>query len=304
MLRNLIMPLGVTLMLAVAPVQAMADANTSHSIANQIGAELTLIHDANGTVGGADARAPELAVRQPRHNLQKAREVWLKVQEVRAINGLPESHIPAFPAAEVQSSDVTAILEAILADVQALRPVFGVIGAVTPSAGSSGKTPTDVYAELTAVSLQLDGLGIPKISGREVFQVVRTLQADLKHLASARGAAIPGDYHGADGMKPKDVYARVFEVSEQLQALVAQNPELAIDGGIVPLNRRSGKIIPAHVLDLLNNVLADVNAMKAAAGVQQASELAPQDHAHGGHINPNIVHDGVSTALMIAQSMS
>ncbi len=304
MLRSLFAPLGAALFLALSSSFAVANSDGSFSVAEQILGELTLINEANGTLAGSDPKAPELAERQPRHNIQKAREVWLKVEELRGINGLAQHDVPEFPMQEVQSSDVAAFLDLILADVRDLRPVFGVVGQpITPSAGASA-TPTDVYAHLSAISLQLDGLGIPKISGNEVFQVVETLIHDLEVVAEARGVSpMPEEYSGAEGMKPKDVYARVFEVSDQLAALAAQQPEMNVPGGIVQLNRRSGKISPAHVLDLLNNVLADANAVKAAAGVMKPSELV-SGGGHGTHVNPNTVHDGVTTALLIAQSIS
>ena len=260
-------------------VPALAqDASQAYQVVDSISMELARMNAANDSTPKADAADPPLAERQPRHAIQKAREVWLKVQALRETNGLPTRPVPAFPAHEVTAAGVKRFVAQIHADVVDLRPSFGVTGsAAAPRA--TGKNATDVYTHLSHVSAQLDTLGIPKISGNEVYQVVLTLVHDLEQLAQARGVPVPAEMAtGAEGKKPKDVYAQVFAVADQVKALAAARPEYNVPSGIVALNRRSGRITPAQ------------GKSQAGAGGRQGLEAqGGQDHCCAGI--PGIGHD-------------
>ena len=78
----LLLTVGVTFAEAATP------ADTYQAI-EAVNAQLAAFHDANGTMPAVDPQAPTLTERLPRHVLQKAREVLLKIQAVRQLNGLP-----------------------------------------------------------------------------------------------------------------------------------------------------------------------------------------------------------------------
>jgi hypothetical protein len=283
------------------PAQAQ-DATPSHvyQVVDNVNAELALLHEANGSTPKTDKNAAALTDRRPRHVLQKAREVLIKVQTVRKLNGLAEKPVPAFPVTEVKPADVKAMVERILADVKDLRSKFNVSKTAAAAALPSGKTPTDVYANLAAAGLHIDGLGLPKTVPNEVYQVALTIIGDLKHVASATGMSIDSVamQSGSKGKKPQDVYAAGFELLAALKVTTEQNPNFAIPAGVVMPNQRAGKVKPAHVMDVLNNALAEIGAIKVKVGAKTATEFAP---AQSGK-TPSDVYDAVQTAVLMVKA--
>ena len=85
----------------------------------------------------------------------------------------------------------------------------------------------------------------------------------------------------------------------QLQTLTENNADFAIPNGVVMPNDRSGKVRPGHVLDLLNNALAEISAIKVKVGATTPTELAPPQSGK----TPSNVFDAVSTARAMVESL-
>jgi hypothetical protein len=288
---------------SVASIGA-ATANSSEQVfeaASMITGELALMHDANGTQPKLDENPPAMSARQPRHVLQKAREIFERVQQLRHNNDLPTHELPAFPAAEPKEADVYNFLEKTLADLRELRGKYSVT-TEPAAAAAGGKSMADTYAQLNMASDQLEGLGVAKISGVDVLRVTHVIIKEVDAIRAKRGMtdAVPAQ-SGAAGMKPKDVYANATILLSKVQEIAAKHQDMSVDGIDMPSNR-TGRIKPGHVHDLLSNILADVNAMRLAAGDTTPLQLPPSEH--GGHVNPNVVHDAVSTAVVMVESLS
>lgn len=295
---------GLPMLLAVGlATPAFAEPITPSHVYQSVdkaNAELALLHKANQSNAKADKKAPALTERRPRHVLQKAREVLMKVQALRLINGLPEKTVPPFPVREVLPADVKNVVDRIVADVADLRPVFGVTETAPPSPLPSGKTPTDVYGHLVAAGLQVDGLGIPKSVPNAVYRVALTIISDIEKVRAARGITDPvAMTTGASGKKPKDVFENGVQLLTQIQALTEGNADFAIPNGVVMPNKRSGKIRPAHVMDLLNNALAEISAIKVKVGATTPTELAPPQSGK----TPSNVYDAVTTARAMVETL-
>ena len=70
------------------PSQAQADTNSVlYQQGMDITGQLTLLHEANGSQAKKVRNAPAITNRLPRHVFQKAREVLIKVQVSRKLNG-------------------------------------------------------------------------------------------------------------------------------------------------------------------------------------------------------------------------
>jgi hypothetical protein len=84
-----------------------------------------------------------------------------------------------------------------------------------------------------------------------------------------------------------------------LQSLSDGENALAPPGGIVAVNSRSGKVRPSHVLDLLNNALAEIGAIKVVLGITAPTNWPA---AQSGK-TPSDVFDAVRTAIQMVQSL-
>jgi len=294
---------GISILCVVAATNAAAQTVTPsdvYQVVDNINAELALLHEANNSTPSRDRKSPGLTTRRPRHVIQAARMVLLKVQALRAINGLTQNPVPPFPVREVLPVDVKQIVERILADIRGLRPKFNVTAPTPKAVLMPGRTPTDVYGNLMRASLQIDGLGIPRVVPNGVYRVAMTIIGDLKKVRAARGIGTKVKFQaGAKHKRPKHVFNRSVELLAAIKSLSAADPVFAIPGGVVMPNKRSGRIRPAHVMELLNNVLAEIGAIKVKVGANIATELAPMPSGK----SPSNVFDGVSTALMMVKDL-
>ncbi len=269
-------------------------------VVDNVNGELALMHQANGSKGKKDKKAPALNPRKPRHVIQKAREVLLKVQVLRKTNGLSVNAVPTLPTREIVPADVKNVVTQILTDLRPLRKPFGVKKASPKSELTSGKNPTHVYGNLIKADLLISGLGIPRVVPNDVYQIGMTIVGDLKLIRKHVG--INEELQMASPskrQKPKHVFARGMEVLAAMKALSDANPKFAVPGGIILPNDRTGKVTPGHVIDLFNNVLADISAIKAKLGINVPTKLAPV--ASGK--TPSNVFDAINTALSAVKSL-
>ncbi len=132
---------AVALTITVVSSASAQNITPSHvyQVVDNVNGELALMHEANGSKAKADKKAPALTKRRPRHVIQKAREVFLKVQELRKINGLSVNQVPTFPVREVRPADVKEIVAAVLKSVRDLRPKFKITKPSPSIALASGK---------------------------------------------------------------------------------------------------------------------------------------------------------------------
>jgi len=281
--RLLVMVLGFMAAWSCNP-SANGEINPSdvYQVVETVNAELAALLGAsriadNGARAGQSA--PPLTPRQPRHVVQKAREVLLKVQALRTLNGLPENPVPPFPVEEATPADSKRMVDAIYHDVAELRSKFNVTEAVPPAPLVPGKSPTDVYQRLQAASDSLDLLGVPRTMPNDVCRVAVMIVKDLETILTARGRPLPAlAARPNDGRSPDDSYQKTFEVLERLKAKTEAEPALMVRGGIVLPARRAPPLTPAHVLDLENNLLAELGSIKATLGVTTPTVVTPLIH--------------------------
>ncbi len=272
---------GAVVALAVLVVSGIATAQTVtpadiFQLSETINAQLDAFHAADASKPEEDAEALAVSDRLPRHVFQKAREVLLKVQELRVLKGLPEQAIPTVEVREVQPADTRKLLDQIVIGLQELRPAFGNPPAPAPVPLVEGKTPTDAYRSLVRASLSLDGLGLPPATPNEVYRVALTIVSDLDKIRAARGVTTPVALPGmVPGKKPVDVYEAGYGLLGDLKNLVETKPDFAIPHGIVLPAKRTGVIKPAHAVEILNIVLGEISAIKAKVGATKPTELAP-----------------------------
>ena len=248
----------------------------------------------------ADPQAPALTERLPRHALQKAREVLLKIQALRQLNGLPLQPVPEIPVREVVPDDTKFFLEKMLEGLKDLRPVFGNPPISKPSRVTKEMTPTDNFAALRRAELQVDGLGLPPTAPNDVMRIALSIVNDLELIRAALGITTPvAKPPVIPARRPVDTYDNALGLLVDIKVVTEANPALAIPMGVVLPNRRMGVMKPAHVMDLLGTVLAEISAVKVKAGVMKPTLLAP---AQTG-MTPSDVHAAVSYARALVATI-
>ncbi|WP_089728113.1 hypothetical protein [Candidatus Thiosymbion oneisti] len=295
--------LGKTMMTALAGASismgsAMAQTTPDHvyQVVDNVKAELAEMHKANST------KPPKVKVnltkRMPRHVLQKTREVYGDVQKLRKLKGLDEKALPSFPVRTVKPADVRGLADKTLADVKEVRKK---VGAAAPTAAPlpSGKEPTDVYAELMQVKASIGGLGVPETTPNDAYQVALTIISDIEKVRAAKGIKVAvADPAAAKGKKPKDVYKEAYKLLGKVKALTKKDG-YGVPGGVVMPNKLDGPITPTEVIDILNNILAEVGAIKVAVGATAATEFPGKQSGK----TPSDVYNALRKAEALVDSL-
>lgn len=278
MIRNMLATgcLSLGLAMGVGPLAAQTVTPPQvYQAIETVNAQLAAFHVASGTSPATDSQAPAFTERSPRHALQKAREVLLKVQTLRALYGLPEQPVPEIPVRNPGPAEVKSILDKVIGGLQELRPLMGNPPPPATPPLVEGKTPTDNVAGLRRAELQLDGLGLPPTAPNEVMRIALSIVSDLEKVRAARGIGgmVPA-VTVVPGKKPVDTYNQAYELLVDLKQITEGDSTLAIPKGVVLPNKRSGDVSAAHVLDMLGSVLAEVSAIKVKVGATQPTQLA------------------------------
>lgn len=290
----------LTACLWVLPLWAQeATPNHVYRSVEMIRQELALLNEANFSETGDII--PQRTDSLPRHVLQRARIIWTKVQLLRFMNGLPTGSLEPMEVRDVRPADVKGVVDSILADVRELRPAYSVTAVVAEPDLPTGKTPTDVLMLLEQVNHEIDALGVPGTVPNDVYQVAVMLVRDLE--AIAEGADVVVDLAAVEmeqGKNPADAYRNAHALIDDLRTLSDQGDAFSIPGGIATPLLKSAGITPADVIELLGRGLAEVGAMKHAAGVGQTTPFVPLE---GGR-TPSDVYHAIAQARSIVSALS
>lgn len=250
---------------------AQVTPNQVYQVTDTIMAELSAFY-------GADFAEPpkiemNLAERKPRHVLQKAQEVFTKVQTLRGLKGLTVNPVESIPVQDATPADVKAAVDNVLKNLKDLDSVYG-IDPVAEAALPTDKTPTDAYMNLARISVAIDGLGIPATVPNDVHRIAETIVGDLLLIVKKKGLnENPTFESGASGKVPADVYAEAHALLAKIKTLT-DKADYTVPGGVTLLNKETVTITPAYVMDALGNVLAEVGAIKNKVGVTEPTKIA------------------------------
>ena len=263
-----------------------------------LNAKLGFLHQANLTEApGTTQGQAILGERMPRHVLQKAREVFLQAQVLRANNGFGVKDVPSFPVGEITPVEVATILDAILSGMGDLRGAYGVTTEAAFDA-VSGKAWSDVYHELNIAGASLVALGVPAADANTVLHVTTTIVGDLEQIRAYRGVSTAVSVDAADTKRPGEVYDLSIELLAELQALTERS-EFAVPGSIKPLALQTNDVHGYDVLDVVNNVLAELTAIKAVLGMSEPTALAPPQSGS----SPSFVFNQVNRAIALIATL-
>ena len=274
-MRNLIFT--VTYCLAW-PSAAFAQSITpSHvfQVVDQVNAELALIYEADLATPPKPAAKPETAKRNPGHVIARARNALLKLQTLRYVNGLTLKSVPNSAVRKIVPADVKGIVDQLLVDVRELRGVYKVSKQTPKVALKTGKSPTDVYNNLSASLALIDGLNIPKTAPNDVYRTAMSIIKDIEMVRARAGAKTAvAKAKKSKAKKPLDAYRQGYALLKSIQALGAKSAKMAALSKIVLPTEKTAKVSPATVLELLDNVSSELLPLKAIVGATQPSTTA------------------------------
>lgn len=242
-----------------------------------------------------------LTLRRPRHVYRKANEVFLKVQVLRQLNGLKRNSPPIPPTSEITPGNVRDLVSAVAADVNELLPVYWAKASTDEPDKKDGVTPTDVYQGLNQLSFLIDGLGIPGVVPNDVHSVARLVHLDMREIYQVKKNVVFEDagLTPATGKSPADVYNKAFELMESIRVYTLADEASAIPGGVTLPNKDTGAIKPANVMELTNNILAELGSLKIVSGVPATT---PQE-IHSSGMTPSNVFDELAQAQVILEAL-
>jgi hypothetical protein len=286
----------VILTILGANIATASEVTPSHvfQAVDKVANELILIHQANEST----LSKPSLKMqgRKPRHVIQKAREVYAKVQKLRNLIDLTVNPIPDFPSTEIIPSNVLDAVHLILNDVKELSDAFDVEKEAPVAKLLSGKTPNDVYLNLVRVGEMVDNLDIPETVPNDVYQIAQTIIGDINLILDNRKiAADLSLLERSKGKKPADVYVQGRALLLSIGDLCKKNEIFCLPGDVIIPSYHLGAIRPSEVLDTLNNALAELGSIKTNLGIKQSSVLAALPSGK----TPSDVFDAVSTAIRL-----
>ncbi|MBQ0725363.1 MAG: hypothetical protein KBT50_06145 [Cycloclasticus sp.] len=268
--------LFIVLAYVVYHVQFSSTTTPSHvyQLTEKIALELAVIQQFKKVESKPIHYAPE--GREPRHVLQKAREVMLRVQTLRSLNNLANESEPLLTVRTVTPENVWQLANQILSATRELKSDIHPAATIAEVPFVSGKTPSDVYRNLIIINHMLESLGAPTHQPKDVYRIVLTLIDDLETIRLS--LHIPCDFHALPvtlDKRPSDVYARGFQLHQTVNKLHAKlgAKDAIIDRSLVA---NTGKHEPADVLELMNNILANVADIKAALPITRPTILSPK----------------------------
>lgn len=240
-----------------------------------INGELAAFCIANRTPPAEAANAPQLTPRAPRHVAAKARDLLVRLQVLRRLNGLEEQVVEELPVKDLTAQDAKAVADKLLAATRDLRPAFGNPPPVTPVA--AGTSATDAYAVLVQAEARLEALDIPALVPNDVYRGALRLMSDLDRLRAARKLpAVPVEA-AEPGLGPADAYDAALALMDELKRLADEHPAFQGAGGLALAERQGGGIRPETVMSLLGHLGAEVGVLKVRAGITQPTKkIAPQ----------------------------
>lgn len=259
------------------------DSTPSHvfQVTQTILAELDLIHAANESSPVQEVARPELRDLRPRHVMQNARTAFRMVQTLKELNNLAVEILPNLPEQEVTPAEVRNIPDTLLVNVRDLKAAFFVSETIQEAPFVEGKVPTDVYNAFSDIRNSLMTLGIPRIVPNDVYQRAKNILNAVNQMA-VNQALIPSvPVMITVKTSPTEVYGKGFEIYGVLADLAFSQPDAAPPGGLATIFRREEGITPAHVLELLGFVLADLHAMAVLKGLDTNLETAAFEGGKG-----------------------
>lgn len=216
---------------------------------------------------------------RPRHVWQKAYMVQIKLDAFRRGQGLPGlAPVVLEPRLDLDPRFTWGQTRRILTEISFIRKDLGITGESPSLPKVEDKQPVDVYNKLAEIELQWDAINGNAVDSSLAFAQALRLNEDVDALMRTLNvfdSAIP-PAKKVDA-KPADSLAETFLVLNEVQRLQRMGSFETVD--FSPF-RKTGEITPNDVFNLICLTLAEVQLLKAQAGLTHAI-TPPATHQEG-----------------------
>ncbi|MGI9490909.1 MAG: hypothetical protein ACR2QF_00635 [Geminicoccaceae bacterium] len=309
-LIKLIRSVVLAVLLLPAPAMAASPADLLDAV-DQLMVDVRLLHDASFSDPTENKLLRSEAL-YPRHILQMVRVVQQKANTLAWLNGAETIAVGPTPTHKVVPEDILANIEAVDWIIDGVKPEFGVKADARPEPRQERPSFNEVYSTLHHMSQLIVGLSVPGIVSNNIYMIVDSIVFELEILANHYLKPIELKEHymtfyfqaGNESENRtkdlNDVFESSFELADALDRLITLRPELAPTGGILRPHRQDGHIDIDHINYALNDMLADVLAMKATTG---NLTQPPRKRLVSG-TTPTKVFDRLQDALRLIEALT
>lgn len=220
---------------------------------------------------------PQVTAARPRHVYRLATYAYENAQFLREINGLAAGQIIKTEAKDVKPDDVIKVLEATIASLKDMAPIYRVDLDFPAPAITGEKKPADVLARINTVNEGLQRLGSPIPLPNDVYRIALSISEQAKSITANRGITPPQKLSRGKQVTLSSSLKEAESLIKDLEKLSASNPDFALPAGVAtpPPAPHGANLTPAHVLLATQYALADVYALNVKLGYGKDLVLPP-----------------------------
>jgi len=250
-----------------------------YQVTESIVTELSRMHKVNSSQL-IDVYEVNTSGKKSRHVIQKARELFIRVQQIRMLHGLTEHPIPMLLASELQPKHVKILADKILQDLISLETLYGVQQPLAMPAKAVDKTPSDVYQLLHKAVYMTSGLGVSEVSASNVYRVASAAVYDLRLIRAELALEDIMRMEVSFGRKePRDVHNEARVLIDEIRLMCERKPNICSSDGVKSYKNRTWEFFapnkPKYVLDVLDNAVAEISYIKSSLGIETSTLYPP-----------------------------
>lgn len=262
---------SVVLIWSSTPAFAQSEGITSSNVfqaSEALIAEIELLRFALGATDYPPNPEPQ-EDRSPIHVYAKTLEVMLKVIWVEEKYGISPGQLEQIPVKAVMPEDVFGSVNAILDEVRRIKEQLDIGSTIQETPFVGGKTPSDVYYNISIASSLLDGLVGRSLSLNDVFRNTQYIKDEMELIAEKLKVILETELPAVRHRKfPKDVAQQVYLA---VKKIVKLQKALRMNASIVP-NLTLVRITPTEIYDATNVLLAELVRIKHYLNIEQPVE--------------------------------
>ena len=214
---------------------------------------------------------------RPRNTWLKSYEILVKINILRANNQLPRvAEVALQPLQNFDSGLVYEQMIRVLAELNIVKDRIGIRGQPHPVKQQAGKTVSDNYHLLEAISIQLDSIIGKSFSPSFVFaQNMRILEEINTLLAELNIRERTGPPNRIENTVPKDVFNIALQMLDEVKRLQRIAGIESIDLSAI----QKENIAPKDVFRLTGLILSELQPIKAYLRISKVTP--PANIYHG-----------------------
>ena len=241
--------------------------------------------------------------RRERHLRYKIKQIFNKLIVLKQLSYLDYQQLEYLVSHDLSWQnntrlDNSQLLSLLLTEISQLRRLKLLDDLPQSAPFVSGKTLGHVFDNLESISSMLDGV-TGGTSAKHNYSLILSILDDIKLIRAKQRIATPVEAILLDKSKtPTDVCLRAYQLLET-SAQLSKKTGYQIPGGVVFPQSQSGRKIPYDCLALLNQIQAELSAIKTVVGVGQPSLIVPLEPGK----TPPDVYRQISKAIALLKTL-